>query len=348
MSEQLAEIRDLLVRLTSIPRVTGREVLFAPEVARVMEPHCDAVRVDPWGNVEGIINPGGKPRVMIAAHMDQIGVIVREVTEEGYLKFEGVGWDPRVLYGLRVKLLTESGIVRGVIGPIPTHVLKTYKELGEKRIEIKDLAIDVGASSREEVESMGIRPGTYGLVDYDPIQLGSELFSSPGLDNAAGVASMMYSMKLCWEGRDNLNAEVHFTATVQEEIGLRGAEMMAYKLKPEVALAIDVTFAKQPLLPDEFKLSLGKGPVISKGPIYHPEVVELIERAAEENKVPHQYETDFGGAGTDTWVIQVARGGVKTALISVPLRYMHSPCELVNLRDVVNTGILLQKTLELF
>ncbi|MEM1520130.1 MAG: M20/M25/M40 family metallo-hydrolase [Candidatus Korarchaeum sp.] len=348
MSEQLAEVRDLLIRVASIPRVTGREVAFAPEVSRIIEPYCDVVRVDPWGNVEGILNPGGKPCIMVAAHVDQIGIIVREVTDEGYLRFEGVGWDPRVLYGSRVKLVTERGVVKGLIGAIPVHVFRTYKELEEKKIEIKDLAIDVGANSKEEAEGMGIKPGTYGLVDFDPISLGSEYLSSPGLDNAAGVASMIHSMKLCWENRDNLNAEVHFTATVQEEIGLRGAEMMAYKLKPDVAIAVDVTFAKQPLLPDEFKLSLGKGPVISKGPIYHPEVVELIERAAEENRIPYQYETDFRGAGTDTWVIQVARGGVKTALISVPLRYMHSPCELVNLRDVANTGLLLQKTLELF
>ncbi len=347
MSEGLAEVRDLLIRLVSIPRVTGREVAFAPEVAGIIEPYCDVIRVDPWGNVEGIVNPGGRPCVMVAAHMDQIGIIVKEVTEEGYLKFEGVGWDPRVLYGSRVKLLAEGRLVRGVIGPIPTHVLRTRKELEEKRIETKDLAIDVGASSREEAEGMGIKPGTYGVVDYEPIQLGSELLSSPGLDNAAGLASMVHSMRLCWENRDSLNAEIHFTATVQEEIGLRGAEMMSYKLKPEVAIAVDVTLAKQPLLPEEFKLSLGKGPVISRGPIYHPEVVELIERAAEENRIPHQYEADFRGEGTDTWVIQIARGGVKTALISVPLRYMHSPCELVSLRDVVNTGLLLQKTLEL-
>ncbi|MCS7103630.1 MAG: M28 family peptidase, partial [Candidatus Korarchaeum sp.] len=312
MSEQLAYVRDLLIRLASMPRVTGREVAFAPELSELIEPYCDVVRVDPWGNVEGIINPGGKPCIMVAAHVDQIGIIVKEITEEGYLKFEGVGWDPRVLYGSRVKLLTERGVVRGVIGPVPAHLLRTYKELEEKKIEIRDLAIDVGASNKEEAENMGIKPGTYGVADYEPIPIGSEFLSSPGLDNAAGTASMIYSMKLCSENKDSLNAEIHFTATVQEEIGLRGAEMMAYKLKPEVAIAVDVTFAKQPLIPEEFKLSLGKGPVISKGPIYHPEIVELIERAAEDNKIPHQYETDFRGAGTDTWVIQVARGGVKT------------------------------------
>lgn len=347
MEEPLREIRELLIKLSSLARVTGREATFAPEISRIFEPYCDVVRIDPWGNVEGIINPGGKPRVMVAAHVDQIGIMVKEVTEDGYLRFDGIGWDPRVLYGSRVRLLTETGIVRGVIGPVPTHLLKVYKELEEKKIEIKDLVIDVGASSREEVEKMGIKPGTYGLPDYEPIVLGEELFSSPGLDNAAGLSSMIHSMRLCWETRENLNAEVHFTATVQEEVGLRGAEMMSYKLKPEIALAVDVTFAKQPLLPEDLKLSLGRGPVIAKGPIYHPEVVRLIERAAEENKIPYQYETDFRGAGTDTWVIQVARGGVKTALVSVPLRYMHSPCEVVSMRDIASCGLLLQKVLGL-
>lgn len=339
-------VREILNKLTSTPRVTGSERLFAPSIAELLEPHCDMIRIDPWGNVEGILNPGGKPPVMIAAHVDQIGIIVKEVTNEGYIKFDGVGWDPRVLYGSRVKLITSKGIIRGVIGVVPTHLLKAYKELEEKKIEIKDLMIDIGARSKEEAESMGVKPGVYGVPDYDPILLGSELFSSPGLDNAAGVAAMIYGAMLSRE-RGGIDAEVHFTATIQEEIGLRGAEMMAYKLRPEVAIAIDVTFAEQPMLPEAPKISLGKGPVISKGPIYHPEIVELIERAAEENEIPHQYEADFKGAGTDTWVIQVARGGVKTALISIPLRYMHSPCEVISLKDVAWGGALLQKTLEL-
>lgn len=347
MGEYLDELRNLIVKLLAMPRVTGKEVSVAQELSAIFERSCDVVRVDPWGNVEGIINPGGKPRVMVAAHIDQIGIIVRDVTDEGYIKFEGVGWDPRVLYGSRVKLLTERGVVRGVVGSIPPHVFRTHKELEEKKLEIRDLAIDVGASSKEEVEAMGIRPGTYGLPDYDPIFLGSDQISAPGLDNAAGAAAMIHSMKLCWDGRDSIDAEIHFTATIQEEIGLRGAEMMAYKLKPEIAIAVDVTHAKQPLLPDEFKLRVGKGPVISKGPIYHPEVVELIERVAQDHGIQLQYEADFRGAGTDTWVIQVARGGVKTALISIPLKYMHSPCEMVSLRDIASAGMLLHKALEL-
>lgn len=347
MSDSVEEVRDLLLKLLAIPRVTGREPLISRELSALFEPHCDIVRTDSWGNVEGIINPGGKPCVMIAAHIDQIGIIVREVTDDGYVKFEGVGWDPKVLYGSRVKLLTESGVVRGVVGTIPPHVFRTYKELEEKKLEIRDLAIDVGASSKEEAEAMGIRPGTYGVPDYDPIELSNDVISAPGLDNAAGATTMIHSMKLCWNESGSIDAEVHFTATIQEEIGLRGAEMMSYKLKPEIAIAVDVTLAKQPLLPDEFKLIVGKGPVISRGPIYHPEIVELIVRAAREQGIPHQFEVDFRGAGTDTWVIQVARGGVKTALISIPLKYMHSPCEVVSLRDIASGALLLQKTLEL-
>ncbi|MDK2372992.1 MAG: M20/M25/M40 family metallo-hydrolase [Candidatus Korarchaeota archaeon] len=347
MEPEIEGVRDSLLRLTRVPRVTGIERNVVPVLRKLMSPFSDAFKVDAWGNSEAIINPGGKPVVMLAAHVDQIGIIVREVTEDGFVKFEGVGWDAKVLYGMRVKLLTDKGEVKGVVSVLPPHIFRTYKELAEKKLEVRDLAIDIGADSKEDAERAGIKPGVYGVPDYEPEDLLGHHFSSPGLDDAAGVVTMIEALKLAWKSRDRIDAEVHFVATIQEEIGLRGAEMVAYRLKPDIAVAIDVTFAKQPMMPAEFVLRTGKGPAISKGPIYHWEVVEALERAAKEAEIPYQIEPDFRGYGTDTWAIQVARGGVRTGLISIPLRSMHSPVEVVNLNDIAWGGALLSEFIKM-
>jgi len=347
LEPEVEGVRGSLLRLTTIPRVTGTERNVVPVLRELMSPFSDAFKVDAWGNSEAIINPGGKPVVMLAAHVDQIGIIVREITEDGFVKFEGVGWDAKVLYGMRVKLLTDRGEVKGVVGVLPPHIFRAYKELAEKKLEVRDLAIDIGANSKEDAEKAGVKPGVYGVPDYEPEDLLDNHFSSPGLDDAAGVATMIEALKLAWKSRDKMDAEVHFVATIQEEIGLRGAEMVAYRLKPDIAVAIDVTFAKQPMMPAEYVLKTGKGPAISKGPIYHWEVVEGLERAAKEAEIPYQIEPDFRGYGTDTWAIQVARGGVKTGLVSIPLRSMHSPVEVVNLKDIAWGGALLSEFIKM-
>lgn len=334
-------VRETLVKIVRTPRVTGIEYMALPLLRDLMEPFSDIFKVDNWGNSEAVINPGGKPVVMFAAHIDQLGIIVKDITEDGFLKFEGVGWDPRVVYGMRVRLLTEKGEVKGIVNTLPPHIFKTYKELGEKKLEMRDLTIDVGASNKEEIESLGIKPGVYGVPDYDPCDLFGDYFTSPGLDDGAGVTTILVAQKKIWEHRDELDAEVHIVATIQEEIGLRGAEMMAYRIKPDIAVAVDATFARQPRLPEEFVIKAGKGPVISKGPIYHWEVVNTLEGVAREFKIPYQIEPDYRGRGTDTWAIQVARGGIKTGLVSIPLRNMHSPVEVINLRDVWWGGELL-------
>ncbi len=343
---EVETVKEILKKLTEVPRVTGTEHKLSPILRELMEPYSDAFKVDVWGNSEAIVNPGGEPVVMLAAHIDQIGLIVREITEEGFIKFQAVGWDPKVLYGMRVKLLADKP-VRGIISVLPPHIFRTYKELAEKKFEVRDLAIDVGVESKEEAERLGIKPGIYGVPDYKPLSLNNSYFTSPGLDDAAGVTAILYAMRKIWKIRDRVGAEIHFIATIQEEIGLRGAEMAAYRIKPDMAVAVDVTFAKQPLMPNEFTLKTGKGPVISKGPIYHWEVVELLERAAKEGDIPYQVEPDFRGYGTDTWAIQVARGGVKTGLVGLPLRNMHSPVEVINLKDVAWGGGLLAKFIEI-
>ena len=266
------------------------------------------------------------------------------MTEKGYVKIAGVGgWDAKVAYGMRFKLLTEKGEIIGVINTIPPHMFRVRKDLEEKKWEMKDLTLDLGVNDKKKVEELGVIPGIYGVPAYDLIDLPEDHVSGPGLDDKSGVATMLLAGKYLWEQRESVKAEVHLVATVQEEIGLRGAKIAAYRLKPDYAIALDVTLAKQPMIETETLIELGKGPAISKGPIYHWEVVENLMKLAKDKAIPYQIEPDPKGYGTDTWVIQVSREGVKTGLISLPLRNMHSPVEVLNLKDAVWSAKLLSE-----
>ncbi len=336
MDKDISYVRDLLRELVSVPTVTGNERAASKLMESVMAEISDLYRADEWSNFEAVINPGGSPKVMIAAHIDQIGIQVTEVTEKGYVKIAGVGgWDAKVAYGMRFKLLTEKGELVGVINTIPPHVFRARRDLEEKKWEMKDLTLDLGVNDKKKLEEMGVVPGVYGVPAYELIDLPEDHVSGPGLDDKSGVATMLLAGKYLWEGRSDVKAEVHLVATVQEEIGLRGAKMTAFRIKPDYAIALDVTLAKQPMLESDTLIELDKGPAISKGPIYHWEVVDYLIRVAKEEEIPYQIEPDPRGYGTDTWMIQVSREGVKTGLVSIPLRNMHSPVEVISLKDVV-------------
>ncbi len=333
---------QFLERLISTPTVTGMERSAEEVVRELLEPCVDELKVTGWANYVGTINPEGSKSIMMVAHIDQIGFMVRSIDDKGYLKFAPVGgWDPKVPYGCRVKVLTKSGPVYGVIGTVPPHLLK--KEKAEKPPEFDELAIDIGADSKKEAEEMGVRVGDYIVIDAPYRELTKYRVVGAGFDDKSGVATIFLVAKRLWERKSELrDVAVHIVATVQEEIGLRGAYMVGYELKPDIALVVDVTFATSPGVPQgKVQVELGKGPAISIGPIYHPDVVDRLIEIAEEKEIPYQREADPRGVGTDTWAIQIARGGVKTALSSIPNRYMHSGVEMVDLRDVVFNSMLL-------
>ncbi len=335
------EVISIIESLVSIPTVTGHEHTAVEKIGDMLSDVVDEVSSDRWGNLVATVNPGSDRSLMLAAHLDQIGFIVTSVDEDGFIRFAPVGgWDPRVAYGSRVLLLAEGGLVPGVIGSVPPHLRERTK--GEEKLDFKDLAMDVGASSREEVESIGIGVGTYAVPDLSiwKTAVGTRI-CGPGMDDKSGLASILVAAKMLARG-PGTDAAVHFVSTVQEEIGLRGAAMAAFNLSPDVAIAVDVTHARAPGIPrDRVRVELGKGPVISLGPIYHREVVDLLLRAADKVGAPYQKEADPRGRGTDTWAIQTARGGIKTGLLSIPNRYMHSPVEMVDVTDVYNAGRIL-------
>ncbi|MGC9103811.1 MAG: M42 family metallopeptidase [Candidatus Methanodesulfokora sp.] len=333
------DIFNILRRLASVPTVTGYERNARETIEELLSGYVDDFWTTPWDNSMAVINPMGKKKLLFAAHVDQIGFIVTNIDESGYLKFSPIGgWDARVAYGSKVTVITSKENIRGVIGTLPPHLMKEK----EKKIDFKDLVIDIGVDSKEEAEKVGVKVGDYVCLYSEPELVGKYRVIGSGMDDKAGLASIIYAARMLASRKSELgDISVYFVATVQEEIGLRGASMIGYELKPDLAVIVDVTHAKTPETKDIAFVELGKGPVISIGPIYHREITESLIEIAERCGIRYQREADPRGAGTDAWAIQIARGGVKTGLVSVPNRYMHSGVEMVDLRDMSDLARLL-------
>ncbi|RLG39550.1 MAG: M42 family peptidase [Thermoproteota archaeon] len=337
--EEIEEACELLRKLVEVPTVTGTEAKAGEILKELLSPYVDDFQTDEWFNHVSRLNPEAKRRIAFVAHIDQIGFMIKSIDDEGFLKIEQVGgWDASVPYGQRILILGKKGPVLGVVGSVPPHLRKKEQS---KEIKMEDLFVDVGAENREEVEKLGIEVGNYALLSSGFSRLSGTRVTGMAFDDKAGVASIILAARRVSERKGDLKVELDVVATVQEEIGLRGASMIGYKLKPDAAIVVDVTHAVTPPTKGKVEIKLGKGPAIAVGPVYHPTIVEKLRSAAEEVGVPYQIEPSPRGTGTDTWAIQVARGGVKTALLSIPLRYMHSGVEVADLSDIVHASKIL-------
>lgn len=274
------------------------------------------------------------PKIMFAAHQDEIGLIVTEV-KEGFLRFSTVGGiDQRVLPGQEV-LIHAREEVPGIIGATPPH-LQTPDE-HEQAIKIEDLVIDTGLPGEKAEEIISV--GDFVSIDRKLISLKNSTVSGKALDDRAGVAVLLQIAEELQKLKHQ--ADVYLVATVQEEVGLRGALTSAYGIIPDLGIAIDVTHGKMPGLSDEDAYELGKGPVLVIGPQVHPQLFASLQRIAEESGVKYQVEPSTRPGGTDAFALQIARAGVATALLSIPLRYMHTSVETVSLSDLREAGRLL-------
>ncbi len=339
---------EFLKKLLSTPGPSGREAAVAKLWREEAEKFAD-VRGDRMGNSFATLNAGGGPRVMLSGHIDEIGLMVTHVDEQGLVRFSGVGgWDPQVLVGQRIRLQTTSGEVVGVIGKKAIHVMEPDER--KKVSEVKSLWIDIGAKDADEAKGM-IRVGDTGVLDQDLIELPNGRLASRSVDNRMGAFVVLEALRLLSE-EDGLNAEVVAVACVQEEIGLYGARGAAFGLDPDAAIAVDVTHATD--TPGVSKNengdhALGSGPVIKRASNLSPIVCEGIIDAAEAANIPYTLEADSRSTGTDADAIQFSRAGIATGLVSCPNRYMHSPNEVVDLEDVENCAKLIAtyiKTLE--
>lgn len=303
------------------------------------------VRRDTHGNTAAIVNPGGSPRIMFAGHYDEIGFLITHIDEKGFLWLGALGgWDPQIAQGQRVTILGRKGHVQGVMGKCPIHLQKP--EARKTVIDLAELWVDIGVGSRKEAQRLVSVGDPLVLADrYQDVAGGRAV--ARGFDNRAGAFVVLEAARQA--AALNPSAEIHAVATVQEEIGLRGAKTAAYGIDPHVGIAVDVTFATdQPGLGDAIKrendIKLGKGPVLTRGPNINPKLFELLVKTAKAKKIPYQVGADPSGTGTDAHAIQLNRAGVATALVSVPCRYMHSPCEMISLNDLEASATLLAHT----
>ncbi|HEY0319170.1 MAG TPA: M42 family metallopeptidase [Solirubrobacterales bacterium] len=281
------------------------------------------------------------PLLAVVGHIDEIGLVVTHIDEKGFLWFAPIGgWDPQILVGQRVQVHGSGGLVPGVVGRKPIHLLE--QDQRKKVVELKGLHIDVGAADREEAEER-IRVGDPVVIAADPQPVMGERLVSRAMDNRLGAYVALESLRR-WNERGAKGGSFVAVAAVQEEIGLFGARTAAFEVRPDLAVAVDVTHATDAPGVDEKELGsspFGSGPAIGRGSTLSPKVTELLIETAEAEGIDHSIAASGRGTSTDADVLQISRAGIPTGLVSIPLRYMHSPVEMVDLRDVEATIELL-------
>ena len=330
---------SFLKRLLATPGPSGDEAA----AGRVWREEAEAFADRTWADVRGssyAVLDGGAPRVLLAGHIDEIGLMVSYIDDDGFLTFQPLGgWDSQVLVGQRVRLLGKQGEVVGVIGKKPIHLMKPDER--EKVSKIEDLWIDIGAANRAEAQELG-RVGTVGVIDAQVYDFPNGPLVSRSIDNRIGAFTVLEALRLL--AQDRPQATVAAVATAQEEIGLFGASVAAFSFEPQVAIAVDVTFATDH--PGSNKkqhgdVRLGGGPVLSRGSANSPVVFEMLVATAEREGIPYAVQITPRYTGTDADAIHVSRSGVATGVISIPNRYMHSPNEMIQLADVENAAKLI-------
>lgn len=335
---------EFLKRLMETISPSGYEDEAARVWLKEAETFADRAWVDQHGNAYALVHKGGSPRVMLAGHMDEIGLMISHIDEQGFLYFSSIGgWDPQILQGQRVWVRTKHGRLPGVIGKKPVHLIK--QEERDKVTKIEELWIDIGAKDKTEAEQL-VNIGDPVVLAYGFEQLQNGLALSRGFDDKAGAFVVLEAARLLAQCQPQ--AEIYAVATVQEEIGLRGARTSAYGIDPKVGIAVDVEFATDfPSMEAEKKkigeVKMGAGPVIVRGANINPKVFTLLVETAKKHKLPYQVVGYPSGTGTDANAIQLNRAGVATGLIGIPNRYMHSPCELVSLDDLANAARLIAR-----
>ena len=326
-------LADTLEKLSNACGIAGREEEVRSLMRNFLKPYVDEVKEDKLGNVIGI-KKGKKnaPKVMLAAHMDEIGLLVKIISKKGFIQFAKIGGiDDRILLAQKVIVYTEKGPLHGIIGSKPPHIQK--EEERKRVLTCDELFIDIGAENQEQAKKMGVKIGDPVGFDIKFAKVGKNIVIGRAFDDRVGCAVMVEVMKRL----EKTECTVYAVGTVQEEVGLRGATTAAFGIYPDVGIALDVTIAGDvPGVREvEAPIKLGKGPSIEiadMGLIAHPKVVRLLVDAAEENKIPYQLETGLPGS-TDAARISLTREGVPSGVISIPTRYIHSPSSLLSLED---------------
>jgi len=331
------DVAELMGRLSEAVGISGYETEVRSLIVDQFREHADDVRVDPMGSVIALKRGHGpEPRrsIMLAAHLDEIGLIVTQV-KEGFLQFTQVGgFDVRVLLGQPV-VVHGRRTLPGVIGSRPPHVLSAADR--DKVVPFDELYVDVGLPAAEVEKA--VRVGDLISLRGGYRRLRGDMVAGKAFDDRAGVAALA----VCLDTLSGLKHtwDAYVVATSQEEVGLRGATTSAYGVDPDLGIAIDVGFGPQPGVSDVESVPIGKGPALAIGPNIHPGMLQKLEEVAKAAEIPYVVEAAPEATGTDAWAIQVAREGIPTCLLSIPVRNMHTTVETGSLKDITRTGRLL-------
>lgn len=326
------DIRDTIKKLSSLRGVSGYEFRISDSIAEIFAEYCPVVRKDALGSVTGIL-PSRKSdasTIMIEAHMDEIGMMITDIDDRGFLYFTNIGGiDSRILPAKEVVVHGKRDVM-GIIGAKPPHITTAAQR--EKAIPINELCIDTGYDKEEIVKIVSV--GDTVTFPFNYRELGMDYICTKSQDDRTGVSVLVALMDRLKD--IELPFNIHFCACVQEEVGRRGAAPAATETDPVFAISIDVCHGSTPDA-SEGTFKCGTGTVISKGPNIHPKLCQRVIELMEKNKIDYNIDVDGDDTGTDAWAIQTAKYGIPTILFSLPLKYMHTMIETVNLKDVQST-----------
>lgn len=333
-------MKDIICKFCCADGVSGYEDAATKIFGEMASVYCEDIKKDALGNVIAMRraeNPDAKT-VMIEAHADKIGLMVKHITDDGFILFSPIGGiDNKILPTLRVIIYGREKI-RGVIGVVPPHV----KKGDDKKVpKTEDLCIDTGMSAERVKEIVSV--GDVIEFETDFTSLKGDMIAASACDDRAGLAVLIRVLELLKD--EKLSVNVAAVAAVQEEVGLRGAGAATNSIEPQMAVCVDVCHGKTPDASDNV-FDMGGGTVITVGPNVHPFMFKKLKEAAEKNKIDYQVDADGGDTGTDTWVVQTKNKGVMTALLSIPLRYMHTPYEVMSIADAESSARLIAEFLK--
>lgn len=336
--------RTFLHRLLEAPSPTGHEMPGQRIWADYLRSSAESVECDAYGSTWATLPGRLKRSVMLAAHADEIGWMIKHIQKDGFLRIDRVGGsDHATARGRRLRLLGDKGEVMGIIGNTAIH-LRRDSIGSEKAPQVHELWVDVGASSAEEVAELGLRVGHFGVYADEPTELAHKRLVSRALDNRIGSYIIAQVLRRLAKGKTKPPVSLVCLNAIQEEIGGHGAMMATYRLLPDACVCLDVTHATDTPGIDAKQhgdVKLGKGPTLTHGTANHPLIVEQLEKVARKHDIPLQHEASSRFTGTDTDKIFTQRGGVPSALVSLPLRCMHSVVETAHLDDIEHTIQLL-------
>lgn len=331
------DIAKVLEELCGVGGVSGGETAAHETALRLLREYAPDAAADKFGNIIGYVNndegESNKPLLLLDAHIDRIGMIVTHIDDDGFLKVGGMGMDRRTLLAQSVTVFGKEKL-RGVVSTLPPHVAEDKK----KAPKISEISIDVGMT-KEQAEKV-ISPGDLVILDGEFSRLAGTRVCSPATDDRAGVAAVLYALDLL-KDEHKLPFRIAAVFAAQEEVGGRGTAIASYNVNPDYAIAVDVSFAVSSGVSSSEAGKLGKGGMIGIAASLSRRLSERLISIAKEKNIPYQLEAMTGSTGTDADDITVSRGGVVTGLISVPQRYMHTPCEVLDTEDIKAVGRLI-------